>query len=295
MAVVTWEGLLEGEELAYLTEVPGREARTVAAARAPPEARGRAQGPRSREPLRPPGGVARGRPPRRARRRRDRDRQREDARVQPPRPRRARRGAEAARALPLPDEGARAGPGALADRAGRPAREAGDLRRRHRARAPLADPQVGERDPDQPGHAPRRRPPAPRPLGGRPLEPPLRGRRRGARLPRRLRLPRRQRAPAAAARGADLRRRPAVPARLGDDRQPGRARALPARRRRHRDRRRRGARGRRARSPSGTRRCSTRRSSSAPARSGRARGSSPSSSRAACGRSASPRAARRSS
>ena len=30
MAVVTWEGLLEGEELAYLTEVPGREARTVA-------------------------------------------------------------------------------------------------------------------------------------------------------------------------------------------------------------------------------------------------------------------------
>ena len=29
MAVVTWEGMLEGEELAYLTEVPGREARTV--------------------------------------------------------------------------------------------------------------------------------------------------------------------------------------------------------------------------------------------------------------------------
>ena len=29
MATVTWEGLLEGEELAYLTEVPGREARTT--------------------------------------------------------------------------------------------------------------------------------------------------------------------------------------------------------------------------------------------------------------------------
>ena len=29
MAVVTWEGMLEGEELAYLTEVPAREARTV--------------------------------------------------------------------------------------------------------------------------------------------------------------------------------------------------------------------------------------------------------------------------
>jgi DEAD/DEAH box helicase domain-containing protein len=30
MAVVTWEGMLEGEELAYLTEIPGGEARTVA-------------------------------------------------------------------------------------------------------------------------------------------------------------------------------------------------------------------------------------------------------------------------
>jgi DEAD/DEAH box helicase domain-containing protein len=29
MAVVTWEGMLEGEELAYLTEIPGRDARTV--------------------------------------------------------------------------------------------------------------------------------------------------------------------------------------------------------------------------------------------------------------------------
>src|SRR5512134_24587 len=29
MAVVTWEGLLEGEELAHLTEIPGRDARTV--------------------------------------------------------------------------------------------------------------------------------------------------------------------------------------------------------------------------------------------------------------------------
>src|ERR671918_1466112 len=29
VATVTWEGLLEGEELAYLTEVPGREASTT--------------------------------------------------------------------------------------------------------------------------------------------------------------------------------------------------------------------------------------------------------------------------
>ena len=107
----------------------------------------------------------------------------------------------------------------------RPARQAGDLRRRHARRAALADPQVGEPDPDQPGHAPRRRPAAPRPLGRRAREPPLRRRRRGARLPRRLRLARRQRpAPPAPAR-ARLRRRAAVPARLGDDREPRRARA----------------------------------------------------------------------
>ena len=48
-------------------------------------------------------------------------------------------------------------------------------------------------------------------------------RRRGAHLPRRLRLARRQRAAAAAAGGARLRLRAALPARLGDDRQPGRA------------------------------------------------------------------------
>ena len=36
-----------------------------------------------------------------------------------------------------------------------------------RGRAPLADPQVVEPHPDQPGHAPRGRPAAPRPLGGR--------------------------------------------------------------------------------------------------------------------------------
>ena len=52
----------------------------------------------------------------------------------------------------------------------------------------------------------------------------LRRRRRGARLPRRLRLARRERPAAAAAAGARLRRRAAVPARLGDDREPRRAR-----------------------------------------------------------------------
>ena len=57
----------------------------------------------------------------------------------------------------------------------------------------------------------------------------LRRRRRGARLPRRLRLARRERAAAAAAARARLRRRAAVPARLGDDREPRRARARAAR------------------------------------------------------------------
>ena len=49
-------------------------------------------------------------------------------------------------------------------------------------------------------------------------------RRRGAHLPRRLRLARRQRPAAAAARGPRLRLRAALRPRLGDDRQPGRAR-----------------------------------------------------------------------
>ena len=46
-----------------------------------------------------------------------------------------------------------------------------DLRRRHRDEAALAGAQVVEPDPVQPGHAPHRRAPAPRPLGRRALEP----------------------------------------------------------------------------------------------------------------------------
>ena len=108
-------------------------------------------------------------------------------------------------------------------------------------RAPLAGAQVGEPDPLQPGHAPRGRAAAPRPLGRRALEPRLRDRGRGARLPRRLRLARGQRAAAAAAPRSGLRRGAAVPARLGHDREPGRAGHAPARNRDDGDRRRRGA------------------------------------------------------
>ena len=81
--------------------------------------------------------------------------------------------------------------------------EAGRVRRRHADRASPAHPWLGERDPDQPRHDPRRRPAEPRPLGRRAGEPALRRRRRGARLPRRLRLARRERpAPPAADRAA---------------------------------------------------------------------------------------------
>ena len=60
---------------------------------------------------------------------------------------------------------------------------------------------------------------------GRPVrEPRVRRRRRGARLPRRVRLARRQRAAAAAPRRGDPRHRAALPAGQRDDRQPGRAR-----------------------------------------------------------------------
>ena len=163
---------------------------------------------------------------RRARDRHDRHREREDARLQPAGARRARRASRSTRALylyptkALAQDQARALAELRRPAASAPAIYDGDTR----ARAALADPQVGERDPHQPGHAPRRRPAAPRPLGRRAHEPPLRRRRRGARLPRRLRLARRQRAAAAAPAGARLRRRAAVPARLGDDREPRRAR-----------------------------------------------------------------------
>ena len=181
---------------------------------------------------------------RRARRDHDRHRERQEPRLQPAGARRAHRAAEAPRALPLPDEGPLPGPGARARRAEGQERPRRDLRRRHRGRAPLADPQVVEPHPDQPGHAPRGRPAAPRPLGRRSFQPPLRRRRRGARLPRRLRLARGQRPPPPAPARARVRSRAAVPARLRDDREPRRARARPDRPRLHGHRRGRSAEGR---------------------------------------------------
>ena len=289
VAAGTWAATCSRARSSHTSRRSRRQARArLAAGRAPPEAARRAA---VRRALRPPArGLGRGRA-RRAPDHHDRHRVREDARVQPARARRDRPRAEDPGDLPLPDEGAGAGPGAGARRAESAERPRRDLRRRHADRAPLADPQVGERHPDEPGHAPRRRAPAPRPLGRRAPQPPVRRRRRSARVPRRLRLACRQRPAAAAAARPRLRRRSAVPARLGDDREPGRARAsLP------------GVdatssattprRGRSARSCSGTPSCSTRSSACVRARSARRRGCWPGSCRVACGRSASPRAAR---
>ena len=228
--VLRWEGLLEGEELAYLGTEPEREARHAAAAR-----RARPARPRRRSACRALyahqreawDAAARGEHVLRH----DRHRVGQDARVQPAGARRARARAEEPRALPLPDEGARAGPVPHARRRYRsprlqPAIYDGDTpteqRRQIRkwANVILTNP-----DMVHVGAAAE-----PRPLGRRAREPPLRRRRRGARLPRRLRLARRERpAPAAAAR-AHLRRRAAVPARVGDDLEPRRARRRAARR-----------------------------------------------------------------
>ena len=65
------------------------------------------------------------------------------------------------RTLYLYPTGARAGSGAQPRRVQATAHARGDLRRRHAGRAPLADPPLGEPHPHEPGHAPRRHPPAP--------------------------------------------------------------------------------------------------------------------------------------
>ena len=79
--------------------------------------------------------------------------------------RRAQPRRQGARAVPVPVEGARAGPGALAARVRRGPRAPGDLRRRHAARAALGDPPARERRAHQPRHAARRDPAQPPRVG----------------------------------------------------------------------------------------------------------------------------------
>ena len=270
----TWGELLTGEEVAHVSLEPARAARLAPLpAGAPPAS--------SRDALARRGvtalythqarGVGRG-AARRARHRHDRDRERQDARVQPARARRDRARPEA-RALYLYPTKALAQDQARALAAfGVAGLRAGDLRRRHADRAALADPQAGRTRSSRtrtcstsascPHHdrwgdvlanlryvvvdeAHVYRGVFGSHVGERP-------------------------APAAAAR-ARLRRGAAVPARVGDDREPVRARAGAVGRRRDGRLRRRGARAPSGRSRSGTRRSSTRSSGSARARSARRR------------------------
>ena len=156
--------------------------------------------------------------------RHDRHRQREVAGVQPAGARHARARPARARALPLPDEGARAGPGAQAARAA--------ARRSCATRSTTATRRA--RSAARSGSArtwsSRTRTcctsascPTTRNWGDVLANLALRRRRRGARLPRRVRLARGERAAAAAPAGRGLRHRAALRADERDDRQPGRA------------------------------------------------------------------------
>ena len=225
--VALWEDLLEGEEIAYRGLEPPRTAQhePLPDDLDPRVASSLVQnGVTSALP--PPGRDVGSRAARRERRRHHGNRFRQVPCLQSPRSRRDRARAEDAGAVPLPDKGARARPGARARRVAAQRAAPGDLRRRHARGAPLADPQVVEPHPHESGHAPRRRSPSPRPLGRRAPQPAFRRRGRGARVPRSLRIARRERASAAATARSGVRRRAAVPARVGNHRERGRARRV---------------------------------------------------------------------
>ena len=247
-------GLLAGEDERLVTRVhePGAAAGhgTDPRRAAPRRARG-ARRARHHLALLPPGGRLGERHAARAHDRHDRHRERQVAVLQPAGAARAGLRPARAGALPVSDQGARAGPGAQPDRAAaRPpcaTRSTTATRRRRSARAIR---KRAERRAHEPRHAARRHPAPPRRLGRLPREPGARGRGRGARLPRRVRLARRQRAaPAAPARATPTgpsrgscsrRRRSPTRSSLarGADRarvRPGRPRRRAARRARDRD------------------------------------------------------------
>ena len=217
---------------------------------------------------------------------------RQDARVQPARARRARARAEArARSTSTRRRRSRRTRRARSRELGCPSVRAaiydGDTPRERRWQIR----KWANVDPDQPGHAPRRRPAAPRPLGRRALEPRATwsSTRRTSTAASSARTSRTScggcggsRASTAPSRSScSPRRRSRTPA-------SSRTRCSASTRRSSATTRRRAP---SARSRSGTRRSSTRSSACARARSARRRRCWPTSSRAACARSASPRAA----
>ena len=161
------------------------------------------------------------------RRRRDPDRVGQVAVLRAADPPGHRRGPGRPGPPPLPDQGARPGPGGRVRRAGggeRPARLGVDLRRRHAGADPLDRPggRPGRRH--QPGHAPLGDPAPPHQVVPAVRAAPVHRHRRAAHVSRRVRQPRRQRPAPAAADLRPLRQPPGDRVLLGDDREPGRAR-----------------------------------------------------------------------
>ena len=161
----------------------------------------------------------------RGRRRRHADRVGQDALLHPARPPGARRGPGGARAVPVPDEGARPGPGrgasASSSRAAGARRLGGDLRRRHAGADPVGDPRRRPGRRDQPGHAPLGDPAPPHEVVPAVRAAAVHRHRRAAHVPRRVRQPRRQRPPPAAPAVRPLRLAAGHRLLLGDDREPG--------------------------------------------------------------------------
>ena len=132
-----------------------------------------------------------------------------------------------ARALPLPHQGAGAGPAAGAARAGVRGRDRPEdvhVRRRHAtAGAPRGAHRRARRD-HQSRHAAHRHPAQPHEVGAAVREPALRRYRRAAHVPRRLRLARRERVATAASHLPLLRLRPGLHLLQRHHRQPRAAR-----------------------------------------------------------------------
>ena len=182
---------------------------------------------RHRAAVSPPGRGDRGGPRRRGRRRRHADRVGQDAVLHAADPPGHRRRPGVAGALPVPDQGARPGPGGRVRRAvggGRHVDPRVDLRRRHAGADPLGRPgrRPGRRD--EPGHAPLGDPAPPHEVVPAVRAAPDHRHRRAAHVPRRVRQPRRQRPAPAAPDLRPLRQPPGHRLLLGDDREPGRAR-----------------------------------------------------------------------